>query len=663
MHANLLIVPASTLAICLLFAPAARAQVEGCPEDNCVESETSIVYNPQTNQMDAFTTATTDYTTSYWYDLCVDLAVGRLNGPYLVNATNLIPSGNPWCAPAQTTMEKPGSVAASPGRQYYAVGLAQLRVYYEYWIVVPFPTCGAYCEGYWYDALGYSELISTQPSSAEWPSIVYTYPIVLVPVPVVYQEIAMAGSADTAWSPPVIYSVSPNQWPAGQATTFTISGDGFGYDPDLTISGAGIVSYTPKCASAPSPPCNTQIVATVTIDANTPGGMVETITVTANGLNPSGFLPVPIQGQSGQATAQATTQAFIPPVPQIWFNGSNIAGQTVAVYVGQRIPLTAVVSLPNGASPTSQSWNRVVQSSGLSGTVVAGYNPQQASGTVITLPVATPGTCQTLSESCLTFYWVDAGTWQWQYTYTYANQSRSAIATFNVLGPVTATPEITTQVGSAQALVNAGVPGMYLAGVQFQTGQVGILFQTPALPAPGNNGTYHWVQIVNSDQIRLRNQDGVLTCLSPAGFPALDNHYPYGTPGGSLFSVNRPNDTATDNPAINLTSTWGEAQRLFSATMYLMWDPTLPAGCTAATATNASTCTSIPVPLASVAWQFPGNAINTLQTQPPPNGTTWLVPCGPGQAGQCAAVAPGTDPRQSFPQWNKTFINGQYACN
>ena len=202
MHSNRLLGSALALAACLLFAPAAHTQVGGCPENNCVESETSLVFNPQTNMMDAFTTATTDYTTSYWYDLCVDLAVGRLNGPYLVDATNLLPSGNPWCVSGWAQVERSGSVAAIPGRQYYAVGLAELHVYFEYYIIVPFPTCGSYCEGYWYDALGYSDIITTQPSDPDWPSIVYTYPVVLVPVPVYYEEIAMSGSSATAWAPP-----------------------------------------------------------------------------------------------------------------------------------------------------------------------------------------------------------------------------------------------------------------------------------------------------------------------------------------------------------------------------------------------------------------------------------------------------------------------------
>lgn len=671
MRSNPLLGSALALAAGLLLAPTVRAQVEGCPEDNCVESQTSLVFNPQTNMMDAFTSATTDYTTSYWYDLCVNLAAVRLNGPYLINETILLPSLTPSpCITGAVEFDTYGSVPTTPGRQYAAFGLAELHVYFEYDIIVPFPGCGLYCEGYWYDALGYSQIIATQPSSPQWPSIVYTYIYVPVPVPVYSVEIAMSGSAATAWSPPVIYSITPNQWPAGATTTFTISGDGFGYDPDLNIGGTGIVSYTPKCLSAPSVSCNTQIVATVTIDANTPGGSAETITVTAGGLNPSGFLPVPITAQSGQASAQATTQAYNPPVPEIIFNESNIAGQMVAVYVGQRIELTTVVNLPNGAAPSSQTWRRVVQQSGLSGTAVADYAPQQASGTLTTLPSGSA--CQTLSDSCLTFYWVDAGTWQWQYTYTYANQSRSAVATFNVLGPVS--PNITVQTGTSAAVVardgQQQIPKLILGGVQVpgQTGQVGIMFSAPALPAPGNNGTFIWVQLLKRDRLKyLQNINGIATTMNCLGNPApppdmLDTLYPYGLPGGNQFSINRPNDTVTDNPSVSFNTSWGEVARAFQATMYQMWDPTLPTGCVAAhnvgatvatAGTVPSNCTSIPVPLASMSWQFGGDAINTLQVQPPPNGTTWTVsvPCGPGTANACVLVTPGTDPRSSFPTW------------
>jgi len=340
-------------------------------------------------------------------------------------------------------MEKSASVSAMPGRQFYAVGSAQLRVYFEYWIFVPVPTCGAYCQGHWYDAFGYSQIITTQPYLAESPSIVYTYPLVLMPVPIVYQEIAMTGSADTAWSPPVIYSVTPSQWPAnGVPTTFTISGDGFGYSPGLTISGIGVISYTNPCASTSSgPSCNSTIVATVTLDANTPGGSVETITVTANGFNPSGFLPVPVQGQSGQATAQATTQAFTLPAPQIWFDNVNVTnnanpscpGNVACVVVGQKIELTVLI--PGGITPANHQWTQPT------GIIVGGYTPTpQSFQSGADIPIPNAQACQSLNQNCLMFYWVTPSQlnapWQVSYSYTYNNQtSQTVTARFNVAGP------------------------------------------------------------------------------------------------------------------------------------------------------------------------------------------------------------------------------------
>lgn len=110
---------------------------------------------------------------------------------------------------------------------------------------------------------------------------------------------AMNGSGATAWSPPVIYTINgvdPNigedQWPAGTTTPVRIVGAGFGYSPGLTITGNGITGYSNAYDSSPSLSCDTQIIATVTIAANTPANSQENITVTAGGQNPSGYLPV-----------------------------------------------------------------------------------------------------------------------------------------------------------------------------------------------------------------------------------------------------------------------------------------------------------------------------------------------------------------------------------
>lgn len=203
------------------------------------------------------------------------------------------------------------------------------------------PACEPYCYGYWYDAYGYSFISTGEPSDPTWPSIMYTYPYSLVWVAVYNQAISMTGSGATAWAPPVIYSITPNQWPAGATTTFTITGAGFGTGPELAIDGMGVTAHSNPCASSPSPACDTQIVATVTIDATTPGGMVETITVTVNGQNADGFLPVPIIGQSGQVTSQVTTLPLVATSPHIVLGGggmcagNDVSGPARSVQVGQ----------------------------------------------------------------------------------------------------------------------------------------------------------------------------------------------------------------------------------------------------------------------------------------------------------------------------------------
>lgn len=638
---------ALALLVCLPFAPAARAQVEGCPEDNCVESETTLVFNPQTSTVDAYTTATTDYTTSYWYDLCVNLAVVRLNGPYLVNETVLRPSLTPApCVSGASQLEMSyEDVPTNPGRQYAAFGLAELHVYFEYYIIVPFPTCDLYCEGYWYDALGYSRFVATQPSSANWPSIVYSYIYVPVVVPVVYEEIAMSGSAATAWSPPVIYSISPNQWPAGETTTFTISGAGFGYSPDLTISGSGITGYTNPCASPnSSSACDTQIVATVTVDANTPGGTPETITVTANGLNPSGFLPVPIQGQSGQATAQATTQAFVPPVPQIFFSGSCVSnsgspscpGNPVSVVVGQRIALT--IYIPSGITPTSHQWTQPT------GTIVGGYTPTAQTfqtGQDIQIP-NTSQSCQHLDQSCLTFYWVTPSApnapWQVSYSYTYNNQtSQTVTARFNVTAPT-----------GLQVTGTTGVPDVYQSASLPTMGFVSLVnygIQTTASatnPSGAPSGSFSWVQLVTAEKSTIREGGpyagtGVVVCI-PSFFaadpaPKLDTKYP--AAAGSTF-----NDAPkhSDIGPAYVGDVAGEEQFTESFSTYLMW--------------NSNLAGSIPVPLGTVGWQWACDAVNTLVPQS--NGTTWIRAC---------AAPPNSGPIQfsagsSYPKWQSVASNG-----
>lgn len=106
------------------------------------------------------------------------------------------------------------------------------------------------------------------------------------------------------------------------------------------------------------------------------------------------------------------------------------------------------------------------------------------------------------------------------------------------------------------------------------------------------------------------------------------------------------NDTAQDSPALNLISTWGEEERWFQATMYLMWVPATDPNCN-----NGAFCT-VPVPQGKVEWWFAGDAINTRQpiVNQGVSSVQWLRNgCSGG----------GTQPYQPgtlYPQW-ATAIN------
>lgn len=634
---------ATMLAAAAFLAPVALAQgPEGCPDSVCVASQTSLVYNQTYQTMDAFTSATTDYATAASYDLCVNLSISRVNGPYVVNWTTLLPSATPpYCAGEVVELEQSGSVVATPGRQYFAAGYAQLYIFITYSEI--YYDCGDYCGDNWYyDAEGYSHLLSTtgQPSNANWPSLVYSYPAIDEPEPYNGQAIAMNGSGAAAWAPPIINSVNPNQWPAGATTTVTISGLGFGYNPGLSIAGRGITGYSSPCTSTPSSSCDTQIVATVTIDPNTPGSSEETITVTVGGQNPDGYFPVDI-GPAPQATAQATTQPFTPPVPYIMWGvdtgngsicnrsggGGTLVTGTQNVFVGQQIAFTACVpALPAGVQITSESWTPALPI----GTAVSGYTASQSSGALgWALSDAECSTAQYCDFPV--FYWVDDGSSSYirqftrQFTFTYKVGNLSSIATvaFNVNGPATtvmsatASPDVTiSTIGGNPTMLlrTATMDGMdFTASASFPGG-------TPQQP--------QFVQLVTANLITFRESDGhspdsSLRCTPNAlsnGQQALDDA------GGLSFyyplTQNPYSSTSTtsDSPSVGMapytpSAAVGELLNSMSFAMYLMWDPQQPSGCTPmGTAGARTTCTSIPVPLGTLNWHWSCDGINTSQS-------------------------------------------------
>jgi hypothetical protein len=135
-----------------------------------------------------------------------------------------------------------------------------------------------------------------------------------------------------------------------------------------------------------------------------------------------------------------------------------------------------------------------------------------------------------------------------------------------------------------------------------------------------------------------------------------------------------PFDTPNDSPDETLVGQvgqvgYGEYQRAFSATMYMMWDPTLNlngSGCTAATtagtgpnggppfvSTPSSCSGSIPVPITLVKWEWAGCAVNTLNQVLSNAG--WSIQAG------CGNFTPSTSvgSNGAYPQW--TYISQNSA--
>jgi hypothetical protein len=290
------------------------------------------------------------------------------------------------------------------------------------------------------------------------------------------------------------------------------------------------------------------------------------------------------------------------------FNAANISGTTQQVVAGQQIILS--VTAPQGYTIQNQSWSFSHQSAITGGFVnTAGTGQPSASGGG--QEAADPQ----LNQPTLTFYWVNPGDNGETVTYTYTlnnGQSASATATFNIGGPTgTLLPNAFVQTNDSASAVNnaqsnpatltmTNAPGMPNRGIWFND------------LATLNNGTFIWAQILNSvtfSQIAPTNTGYIPPTSAGTG---LDGIYPY---------PQLSNISTADTPArSDLLAGLGEAAETFSAKMYVLWDPTLPAGCTPATTNTSqqiytssqSTCTSIPVPLASVIWTWGACAINQL---------------------------------------------------
>ena len=454
---------------------------------------------------------------------------------------------------------------------------------------------------------------------------------------------ASNGETFTVGYPPAtVTNISPSSWIAGNSYSVTITGQNFGTAPTVSLSGSGVTvsGVTPN-------PNGQSITATVTVAANAPN---ESVTVSVQpGYTGSSFTCA-CNGQPEDGTDTASVVENLPtPTISIQNNGTN------APFAGQPVSLT--VSAPNGFTLKSQNW-----SFSNSSDAVANYIPSVSNGCYVPVtPSSGSGVCagQTFSTTQANigpFFFIVPGaseTVTVNATYNMADNSTASAPvtsqTFTIQGPTAV--NITTTLGTMQILPPGGsvtMQEMVLNGVQItQNGTVGIEFGATST-FPSNAGTYSWVQLLINDNYNLISSKGHSVCTAIPGGPELDNTYPYGTEGGNLFSTNGvKDDTATDGPSVNLSSSYGELSRSFNATMYLMWTPSQ---------TNA-----IPIPLARESWSLRGDATNTLANQS--NGTQWaLNGCSNGSSGGCVLSAPSTDANQSYPVWGSAFTNGSISC-
>lgn len=111
--------------------------------------------------MDAFNFTTSDYTTAYWYELCANLAILKMDGTEPYGHSVLWPSRVPVCSGDAISITLTGEAAATPGLDYVAMGSATTGAVFQYGETLP--GCYVYCTGYLDDELAYSWLLVTQP--------------------------------------------------------------------------------------------------------------------------------------------------------------------------------------------------------------------------------------------------------------------------------------------------------------------------------------------------------------------------------------------------------------------------------------------------------------------------------------------------------------------
>lgn len=436
---------------------------------------------------------------------------------------------------------------------------------------------------------------------------------------------------------PSITSVSPSTWAAGQSVSVTITGSGFGSNPTLTVSGAGITSSITSHSDVGGPG-GAKITANISVALCTPPETA-TITVTSTGYNGSGFVPGSA-GQSDSGSSSATVTAVAAPTPTITLGSgtTNVAGTTQSIVVGQKVVLTSSIGATAFSCISTQTWSTPP------GTSVGGFSVTSTTNNGVTTYTehltSAPVIAAATSGQSDTFYWTNSGTGRaMQYSYTLTNGGKgSASVTFDVTGPtggpMTATPG-TVNVWPAGTAAGGHATTPWLEFGTATAGNLGMSFVATATAPAGNAGAFSFVQLVGTNSWQFRTNPATGTHTFGTG---LDNTYPYDT-----------GTSTNDSPGIQLDAagapTEGEAAETFNATMYVMWTPTAQTSCT-------GTDCAIPVPLGNAAWKFNGDVVKTLNPNQGANVDTWIKSCGgPGTITVTASSA--------YPVWTNTIHNSE----
>ncbi|QEE30321.1 hypothetical protein FTW19_21455 [Terriglobus albidus] len=449
------------------------------------------------------------------------------------------------------------------------------------------------------------------------------------------------------YPPAVVTGVSPPSWPAGGDYDVTVVGTGFGDNPTVSAIAPGVSSGVAYNSSSDG----TQTHFHVHVDINAPNEPVQIVVIP--GYTGSTFICGACNGGSPNGIANAAVLAQTP-TGQLRLvsnatdatnctNGELLAssgGGSKTVKAGQQIWL-CVIHPPQGITMSDQSWQ--INQSDITGGFIdygnKGYPNAESGGKEAPLPA-------TSNVNSIKFYFHNInGSESVHFSAALSNgEPYAASADFNVQGPtnirvVDLYPRSPVTIRAVEGTTLMGIgkvpaedPTVYDLGFTLE-------IQADNSSAQQNTASpFWWVQIIQSDSLQ-RYTEGVMrrrVCPSTTPSPSLDGFYP--TAASSKFG-----DAPTVGP---LPATDGEVGVKMAFKLYALWNPLLPDGCTPSPG-DPDSCSSIPVPLGNLNWDWSACGINTKQTTS--NGTTYLLQCpaGNGNAGSFT-------PSREFPDWQGT---------